>query len=144
MDTPTPGPILTPGGYLRLRRQAAGMSVDDVAFALETEPHWPAIDRAQWLSLIEVDVYPVSPGTAIALHACFAFDPMVLDALIALFQGLNVTPPPLCRRCALLLKPISRAVPARDLCSACAATRGRCPSTPGTSRPVSPASLPET
>ncbi|MEZ0495427.1 helix-turn-helix domain-containing protein [Sphingomonas sp. IW22] len=72
---------LTPGQYLRKRREAAGLSLDDVALCFETVPPIAAAARAEWLGLVEADAVPLPAGIADALHDAFPFDPRVLAEL---------------------------------------------------------------
>lgn len=85
---------MTPGAYLRVRRQAAGLSLDDVAVRLAVEPAYPAMSRAEWLAAMEEDIAPVAPDTARALRQVFAFDLIVLDRIA------NGMPVEICRGCA--------------------------------------------
>lgn len=74
--------MLTPGTYLRLRRQAAGLSIEDVAALVQTEPRWSEIDRVAWLLRIEADVAAISPDVAFSLKSTFRFSVTVLGQLI--------------------------------------------------------------
>lgn len=91
--------MIAPGDYLRLRREAAGLSLDELALRFDTIPHWPARDRAEWLKAIENGAAALRPGTAVALRWFFRFDPLVLNALIEIAEGLDIHPPRICRRC---------------------------------------------
>ncbi|WP_010185991.1 helix-turn-helix domain-containing protein [Sphingomonas sp. PAMC 26605] len=119
--------VITPGAYLKRCRQAAGLSVADVAARLPTDPPSPEHLRGEWLELIEADATPASFRTIIALRTRgFRFDIHVLSLLEAIAQGIEATPPRLCRICAC-----SDHAPcmsemgdgctwvAEDLCSAC-------------------------
>ena len=56
------GPTLTPGEQLRRYREAAGLSREDLALGIFTEPELiSARSRAEWVGLIENGVAPVSP-----------------------------------------------------------------------------------
>ena len=92
---------ITPGTYLRKRREAAGLSLDDVALRTGTIPVWPMHTRAEWLATIEADTAPISVSTAIALFDVVPFDAQVLEALMAIHAGMaGAELPPLCRVCA--------------------------------------------
>lgn len=108
---------LTPGAYLKARRCAAHLDVDDVAFNLVCDPRQPEHARAEWLRLIEADVQPASFATIVALQEVFAFDLDVLAQLQAIALGIGSLdgPPRLCRICAASGAPWAEA----DLCHAC-------------------------
>ncbi len=72
---------LTPGQYLRKRREPAGLSLDDAALCFETVPPIAASARAEWLGLVEADAVPLPVGIADALHDAFPFDARVLAEL---------------------------------------------------------------
>lgn len=93
---------MTPGAYLRKRREAAGLTLEDVAIRVGTMPPVSARTRGEWLATIEADAAPIAIATAFALRDCFRFDPHVLDALITLHAGHLATEPAmpqLCREC---------------------------------------------
>lgn len=93
--------VITPGAYLKRRRQAAGLSVGDVAARLPTDPPSPEHLRGEWLELIEADVAPASFRTIVALRTRgFRFDIHVLSLLEAIAQRIEATPPRLCWVCA--------------------------------------------
>jgi hypothetical protein len=80
----TPGPVpATAGGYLRLCREAARLSIDDVAAAIATEPAIPHIERASWLRQIEDEVgeTTIALSTVAALRRAYPFDVETLVAL---------------------------------------------------------------
>jgi len=70
------GLYATPGHYIRSRRIAASMTVEDLALCLETEPPLAMRRRAEWLAAIENDTLPVSPTTAAALRGV---QPLAID-----------------------------------------------------------------
>ncbi len=118
---------LTPGAYLKRRRQAQRLSLEEVAAALPTEPHLPAHDRVAWLERIEADVMPATAHTIAALRTVYRFDVSVLVTLAAIARG-EWSPdraPQLCRICACSWSdPCTHAGEAcgwstRDLCTAC-------------------------
>lgn len=91
----------TPGAYLKMRRQAAGFSLADVAALLHTEPHGtPEHQRIEQLQLIEADVLGMTLTTIVALRQVFCFDQQVLWTLEELRQGNTDLVPRLCRICA--------------------------------------------
>ncbi|MEP9401886.1 XRE family transcriptional regulator [Sphingomonas sp. VNH70] len=92
--------ILTPGAYLKLRRTAAGLAVEDVAQAIATVPGIPEGERVAWLRLIEADEVPMLWSTIVALHRVFAFDLAILEHFSLPAQGYAVAPPTLCVVCA--------------------------------------------
>lgn len=121
---PSPAaPALTPGAYLRLRREAAGISRQDAAERLHTEPRLPTAAREEWIAAIEADVRPASFATIAALRWVYSFDLDVLATLAAAALGFDVRPPRLCRVCACSDQDGCRVGcrwVAPDLCSACA------------------------
>lgn len=112
---------LTPGQYLRKRREAAGLSIDDVAERILTVPRWAEHLRRGWLEQIEADEMPATFNTIVVLHQVMQFDLRILVALSV--EGEDA--PRLCASCAC-----SEADPcvdhsgpcswaSNDLCSAC-------------------------
>ncbi len=92
---------LTPGAYLKHRRQAAGLSVADVAALMRTEPHEPEHLRIERLKLIEADAAPMTLATIVGLRLIYRFDLTILAQLEAIAQGASdINLPPLCRFCA--------------------------------------------
>lgn len=117
---------LTPGRYLRNRRSAALLGIDDVAEKLATEPRLAEHARAEWLELIEADVTPATFNTIVALRRAFPFDLQVLAQLAAIQHGADVPAPQLCRICACSFMDPCLATPfgscswaEEDLCTAC-------------------------
>lgn len=77
-------PLPTPGQYLQHARVAAGLGLEDLALATDSEPHVSAHRRAEWLRDIEADVDPVPPGLVASIGRFLpALDPDMLDQLIA-------------------------------------------------------------
>ena len=116
-----------PGAYLKYRRQAQRLSLEEVAAALPTEPHLQAHDRVAWLERIEADVVPANAHTIAALRTVYRFDVTVLVTLAAIARG-EWSPdraPQLCRICACSWSdPCAHSGEAcgwatRDLCTAC-------------------------
>lgn len=68
----------TPGTYLRQRRQAAGLSVHDVAGMIGTTPPVSLLARAEWLRLVEADQAPIGGDVVRALRAAFPFNQRTL------------------------------------------------------------------
>lgn len=91
---------MTPGTYLRLRREAAGLSIVDVAARLSTEPRWAEHLRAEWIGLIEAGASS-SFHTVVALGRAFPFDLHVLEALVKADLGIPGAPflMQICRTC---------------------------------------------
>jgi len=113
---------MTPGTYLRLRREAAGTSIDDVVAMLPTEPRVDAIARAAWLRGIEADEAPIGAEVIKALRYAFAFDARVLRWLADLRSSPGLLAPRLCRKCACSeFDPCDGGCwwVAEDLCSSC-------------------------
>lgn len=126
---------MTPGTYLRLRRTAAGLTVEDLALRIDTQVPVSARSRAEWIGLIEDDVAVIGADVVQALRDlkrmdAFAFDPHVLWQLIAIHAGAEIDPPAVCGRCGcswndpcadLGHDPCAWADPAETLCTACPA-----------------------
>lgn len=102
---------MTPGTYLKKRREAARLSIADVAQIIATEPRQAEHLRVGWLELIESDDMPATFNTIVALHQVVPFDIRTLVDLSVEGRGL----PPLCPACAGLLG-------ADGACSFCADT----------------------
>ncbi|WP_052507961.1 helix-turn-helix domain-containing protein [Sphingomonas hengshuiensis] len=114
---------MTPGTYLRKRRTAAGLSIEDVAALLPTEPHVDLRARVEWLRGIEEGAYPaMTPNTVLAMREAFPFDPDIVCWLFALQNSPDLPAPRLCRICACSEEdacvPVCSWV-APDLCSSC-------------------------
>lgn len=94
--------VMSPGTYLRKRRESACLTIDDVALAIATAPSIPALDRAQWLTSVERDDAPVEEHMIDALSAVheLPFDKHVLRILVAIARGETFDAPALCRVCA--------------------------------------------
>ena len=92
---------LTPGAYLKCRRTAHGLAIEDVVGALATEPKIAWQDRADWIARIEADVVPASWSTIVALHQLYPFSMDVLEQLALIALGADVPAPRLCRICGL-------------------------------------------
>lgn len=123
--------IITPGTYLRMRREAAGLSSAEVAAMIVIVPRLPEHDLIYWLDRIEADVVPATFRTITCLRCYFSFDIEVLEALVAIQfapgRAAIIPPPRLCRECACSERDAcgSDAVcgcswAEADLCSACA------------------------
>lgn len=118
---------MSPGTYLRKRREAAGLSVDDVAAMLACDPHYPEHERRDHLKLLEADAQPASALTIASLRSAFQFDGGVLDRLSDLFYFNDGLPEPrLCRECGcsqfdpcIADQSGPCAWAAEDLCTAC-------------------------
>jgi transcriptional regulator with XRE-family HTH domain len=112
---------LTPGQYLRKRREASGLSIDDVAERIATVPRWAQHPRRGWLEQIESDQMPASFNTIVVLHQVIQFDLGVLVALSV--EGRDE--PRLCVVCACTETDpcVGHSGPCSwvdvDLCSAC-------------------------
>ncbi len=80
-------PTISPGTYVRLRREALGLSRDDLAVMLDTVPGVSARRRAEWLETIETDVEAISVCVALALHDTIAIDLRILAYWMAIAEG---------------------------------------------------------
>lgn len=92
---------MTPGNYLALRRNAVGMSPEDVAARIYTDPRWPEQSKADHIRLIEADATPASFSTIMALRTVYAFDLDVLAQLdlAAVMPSDRVDIPDICIVC---------------------------------------------
>lgn len=60
--------FMTPGQYLRCRRQAAGLTALELALGIETVPARCAKDRVDLIEEIEADLVPMRLSTALVLE----------------------------------------------------------------------------
>ncbi|MBX9859012.1 MAG: hypothetical protein K2Y20_05390 [Sphingomonas sp.] len=104
---------MTPGEYLRRRREAAGLSRADVAAKFHTQPRWSELERADWLARIEEDLEPVTLRVAALLIELFPINPATLAELstVAVSQ----------RRRAGNVRQAAVAAPAASVAAACIA-----------------------
>jgi hypothetical protein len=93
---------MTPGTYLRKRREAFGRSIDEVALTI----HGPGsvIDMPSRLEAAEADTQPLS-GLLLGMvrrSGAFPFDPAVYFWLVAIARGDDQRwpAPRICRSCA--------------------------------------------
>lgn len=92
---------MTPGTYIAKRREAAGLTREDVALAFDSVPAVSARARAEWLAQIEADIIPVPAGFIEAVSGVIAFDPAVLQALVDRHcASADIRPPLICKTCA--------------------------------------------
>lgn len=80
-------PTLTPGTYVRIRREALGLSREDVAMMLDSVPAVSARRLVEWLELIESDAAEISVCVALALHDAIAIDLRILGYWMAIAEG---------------------------------------------------------
>ena len=121
---------MTPGTYLRLRREAAGLTIEDLALRLRGTVPISAHSRAELVGLIEQDIAVINADLVDALtDLCrvgqFRFDRHALILLIARHAGAEIAAPEICRGCGCSWHDAcgfgcSWAGPAHDWCSACA------------------------
>lgn len=78
---------ISPGTYIRLTRESLGLTVEQVALKLETDPDVCARRRAAWLTDIEADVESISDRTALVLHDVIDIDLRVLAHWIAIAEA---------------------------------------------------------
>ena len=117
---------MTPGRYLHLRRVAAGLSIDDVAARIGTEPPVAGQSRVELVRAIEADQQPLTADVMDALRPVFVFDAIILVALCAVAAGRQIDLPAICRECGCSEWDACRLEGGRtcswstpDLCSAC-------------------------
>ncbi|APR53343.1 XRE family transcriptional regulator [Sphingomonas koreensis] len=102
-----PNDLPSPGTYLRMRREAQGLSLDDVAGLFHTQPPVSLASRADLLRSIEADLTPIDDDVVMPLivaaeNGSYRFDPLVLIRLVDLHAGSKVrfALPRLCDKCA--------------------------------------------
>ena len=78
---------ISPGTYIRLTRENLGLTVEQVALQLETDPDVCARRRAAWLTDIEADAESISDRTALVLHDVIDIDLRVLAHWIAIAEA---------------------------------------------------------
>ena len=115
---------MTPGTYLRLRREAAGLTMDDVVMLITPdEARWPLALLLTFA--IEIDEVLPSSSELQSLRFAYPFDRYVFRQLV----GRLDPKPEICGVCACTaLDPCASetgdtcgwATPAHDLCTACA------------------------
>lgn len=124
---------MRPGTYIRLRREAARLSIEDVAARVETAPRYSEIDRVAWLHRIESDIATLSPDVAASLDRVFPMSRYVLARLIDLrsYGDLGIEMPRICGGCGCsetdpCINPVSGAaceqeepLPGAQFCTAC-------------------------
>lgn len=126
---------MTPGTYLRKRREAAGLELEDLALMLDSDPAVSARSRAELLAAVERDAAPVTEDlmrAVLRLGDTFRIDPVVWIRLIDLAEGQDIAWPKLCLACGC--SEFDPCITARDgqqvachwtvggLCSSCDAT----------------------
>lgn len=121
---------MTPGTYLRLRREAAGFTRDDLALCLDSTVPVSARSRTELLALIEGDTAVIDAGFVDALTDLyrvgrFRFDRHVLIILIARHAGAEIAAPHVCRSCGCSWNDACEegcgwASAEQDWCTACA------------------------
>lgn len=91
---------MTPGTYLRTRREAVGLSMEKLLGMIGTVPAIPEHRRREWLEGIENDTIPPDQFALHALRSCFRFDVRVANQLIDIHHYAAALPVPrLCRSC---------------------------------------------
>lgn len=123
---------MSPGTYLAKRRQAAGLSIEDVAARITSDPRLGEHERAEWLRQIERDEAMATLDVAFALKPVFSFSPVMLYILgVQYAHGAPLLDPPyLCANCACseadpCIDPATQSTcgwSASDLCTRCAPT----------------------
>lgn len=91
--------IMSPGAYLAKRRAAAGLTIDDVAAMIGSDPSLKEADRRTWLSQIEADITPISWDIVTTLRHAFRFSPDILTWLNAIHRLQLEEHPRLCPQC---------------------------------------------
>lgn len=125
---------MTPGTYLRKRREASGFSIRACAerFAAVDDPALAGLYANQWRSA-ERDISPLGSPFSARIATLIGFDNAIYDRLVAIRFGHNLPVPQICKTCAcswndpcisegidLIESPCSWAE--ADLCTACVPT----------------------
>jgi hypothetical protein len=87
------GTDLTAGGYLRLRREAAGLSIRAIAVMASSAP----IDRAAAIEALTAAEENREPLASADIHRIAHFLPIAANIYLSLAQGLSVSD--VCLRC---------------------------------------------
>ncbi len=80
-------PTISPGAFVRIRREAVGLSLEDLALMLETVPGVSARRRVEWLAMIESGAAEISLCVALVLHDTIALDLRMLAYWMAIAEG---------------------------------------------------------
>lgn len=91
---------LAPGEYLRRRREAAGLTIADVAARIGTTPRLGELDRRQLIASVEASAGDATIHTLAALRAVYRFSVDVVAQLAAIADGEPLPAPRLCTACA--------------------------------------------
>ena len=84
---PIIAPKISPGMYVRLRREALHLSLEDLALMLETEPAVCHRRRVEWLTMLEADAEEITLPIALCLHDAIAIDLRMLAYWMAVAEG---------------------------------------------------------
>jgi hypothetical protein len=87
LTAPITAPSISPGTYIRLRREEAGLTIENVALMIESFPQVTVQRRIEGLTMIEADVEPISPSTAMVLHEVIGVDLRMLAYWMAIAEG---------------------------------------------------------
>ena len=80
-------PSITPGTYIRLRRKKIGLTIENVAMMIESDPPVSVSRRTEGLTMIEADIEEISPSTAMVLHDVIGIDLRILAYWMAIAEG---------------------------------------------------------
>ena len=114
---------MSPGTYLRKRREAAGLSAQAVAgFLVGRHAHAfappPAIGTLEWgIAACERDERPFGADLVARLHGCFPFDLGIYQQLLLLHAGAHCPEPRVCRECACSWNDACRSRSGRGSCA---------------------------
>lgn len=136
--------VMTPGTYLRKRREAAGVSLELAAVAFlpcSNPPFQPLLGPpsvaqgmvaavlkiAAWLGELESDQRQVDGIALMQMSGVVPFEREAYDRLFALHLGVDVAPPSICRECGCGVftacidqgHPCAWSATDPDLCTAC-------------------------
>ncbi len=82
---------ISPGTYIRLRREEVGLTIENVAMMIESDPPVSLSRRIEGLTMIEADVEEISLSTAMVLHEVIGIDLRILAYWMAVVVGATPT-----------------------------------------------------
>ncbi len=91
LTAPIATPSITPGTYIRLRREEAGLTIENVAMMIESDPPVSVSRRIEGLTMIEADVEEIAASTAMVLHDVIGIDLRILAYWMAVAEGATPT-----------------------------------------------------
>lgn len=84
-------PSISPGTYIRLCREEVGLTIENVAMMIESDPPVGLSRRIEGLTMIEADIEEISLSTAMVLHEVIGIDLRILAYWMAVAVGATPT-----------------------------------------------------